>query len=206
MKPCRIGTLPAPPAESRRPAVCAESSASVPLSARGRAHPDEVQVVRVVGERIQPLRAALRDVVLVRLRRLDVRPRSRRRGARRAGRCARACGRCGRRRASAAAGDRLRLRPAPACRSTPTGESTGAARRDGSRVLASTCSSDACTSRRLRVGRRRRASSSSTAADPSAPRRSSVRASRSSGTRAPARPSRRRRRGRPLRDPRRLPV
>ena len=45
----------------------ADSSASC-FCRCARAHPDEVQVVRVIAERIQPLRAALRDVVLVGLR------------------------------------------------------------------------------------------------------------------------------------------
>ena len=171
------------------------------LPARRRAHPDEVQVVRVVGERIETLRAALRDVVLVGLRRELVRLDRRRRDARRADRCAPACGRCDRRPASAAAGDRLRPRRARACRSPPTDESTGAARRDGS----GSSPARARATPGSRASRRtagRRASSSSTAADPSAPRRRASARRGRPGTPSRPRASRRRRRGRLSADPR----
>ena len=67
--PCR-----APRAGSRSASLLRRLERQLALAARRRAHPDEVQVVRVVAERIDALRAALRDVVLVGLRRELVRP------------------------------------------------------------------------------------------------------------------------------------
>ena len=71
--PWRIGTVPSASCGMAFATRCAESIASFLVTACRRAHPDEVQVVRVVAERIHPLRAALGDVVLVRFRGGDVR-------------------------------------------------------------------------------------------------------------------------------------